>query len=196
MSAGRLPAKLRAAFAEAHFERLAVLDLACGPGAHLAHFGPGSLGLDRSSEAVASARGLGLQAAWADLQQAGWSSGLGPFEAAWLCDCLVHLPDPDRCLVELHSLLQPGAPVLIVEWCLPEGRAAAALASRFPGAAAHFAHPEHLHRFTVAELSRRIQAAGLRLERVVPHGLPRALRSGPRALLNLVPPRTLIARVP
>ncbi|QDU66362.1 hypothetical protein Pla86_14310 [Planctomycetes bacterium Pla86] len=174
-----------------------MLDAACGPGTYLAHFGPGSFGLDRDAAVLSAARTRGCEVLQRDLSAAGWSAGLPAFEAVWLCDALVHLPDPGAFLAELRAITPAGTPVAVAEWVLPQrGRLRRALALATPGARAFWAHPEHLHRFTEPDLIGLLDRAGFEPQGRILHSLPAPLRRQPvvSLLAPWLPPRTLLAR--
>lgn len=206
---GAAPRKLRAAWDQVStpagsFAAARVIDLCCGAGRYLEHFAPGSLGIDRDPAVIEGLVAKGLDAQCADLDRPGWSEtlrGRGPFDAAWLCDCLVHLAEPRTCLTELAALLRPGAPLLVAEWVLPEpGGIAAplrrALCLAVPGARAHWRHPEHLHRFTASTLAALLAQAGFRVERQYLPILPPRLANGRAASLlgSFWPARLFVAR--
>lgn len=158
------PASLDAALARLPLDRLRVLEPACGPGQYLAHFGPGSRGIDRNP-AVVEASPLAITQA--DLDQPGWSKAVPSapkFEAAFLCDVLMHVADPAAFLAELPSLLEPRAPIVLVEWVLPPGPIAQFLARRVPGATEVFSTPKHLRTLDAAEVPALFKAAGYRLQ--------------------------------
>ncbi|MEO0651620.1 MAG: methyltransferase domain-containing protein [Planctomycetota bacterium] len=189
-----LSRKLRALRRVWPFETERVLDVACGWGTYLAHFGPGSYGLDR---VPGPARARGLEVLERDLDRTGWSRELPPFESVWLCDALVHLREPAEFLAELRASIDAGTRVVVVEWVAPErGWIRGRLADAVPGARAHWRHPEHLHRFTARGLEQLLGAQGLAVERCWLHSLPGLLREPPlaRAFLPWLPPRTWLAR--
>src|SRR5215213_4704659 len=59
-------------------DRLAVLDIGCGLGQHLVHFGPGSVGLDAIERNVEFVRALGYEAVLANVED-----GLPDFERSF-----------------------------------------------------------------------------------------------------------------
>lgn len=215
-STSRLPRKLRAAFgavtgpgrdgARTPFARLRLLEPACGAGQHLVHLDPGSLGLDRDPRALEEVQRLGLRAIGVDLDAPGWADAAapyGPFEGAFLADCLVHLRRPEVALSELRSLLPQGAPLVLVEWTRPEressalGRWTSLLQAAVPGARAHWQHPEHLHHWPESRWWSVLAEAGFGCERRILHSFPPALLAVPLlepALASFWPPRLLIAR--
>ena len=190
-----MPRKLRPLRRELGIDRRPVMDVACGPGTYLEHFGPGSFGLDRDPAALGVARERGCDALERDLDQPGWSSELQPFELVWLCDALVHLRDPRAFLEELRAVAPPGTPVAVAEWVLPaSGRLWRTLAMATPGARAFWSHPEHLHRFTEPGLWKLLGQAGFEPRGRILHTLPAPLRSSVGGLFSpWLPPRTLLA---
>lgn len=166
------PAKLRAALERLPLDRLRVLEPASGPGLYLGHFGPGSRGLDRSAEVVAASAGRlpadrDLAVEQADLDQPGWALPYRDFEAAWVCDVLCHVRDPRAFLAELRACLQPGAPLVVVEWTLPASGALAglrdALARAVPHAKDILHEPEHLRVLRADELESLVGDIGFEL---------------------------------
>jgi SAM-dependent methyltransferase len=107
---------LRTSFAPAravHFlcrhyaaDRLAVLDIGCGYGQHLVHFGPGSIGLDVIERNVEFVRALGLSAVLGNVED-GFPQFEQPFDAVFASNLLEHLVAPHLFLLRLHQLLKP-----------------------------------------------------------------------------------------
>lgn len=163
-----LPRSLAAALARLPLERLRILEPACGPARYLAHFGPGSVGLDHDPAVVTAFERDGNDREHRilerDLDGPGWEADLAGFEGAWLCDVLMHVRDPSAFLTALQRTLAPGAPVLLVEWCLPGRPLADALARRAPGARDVFETPEHHRTFTRGELEDLVHRTGYRIE--------------------------------
>lgn len=170
------------------------------------HLDPSSLGLDRDPRALDEVRHLGRRALEVDLDAPGWADAVapqGPFEGAFLADCLVHLRRPEVALRELRRLLPEGAPLVLVEWTRPEressawGRVTSLLHAAVPGARAHWQHPEHLHHWPESRWWSALADAGFRRERRFLHSFPPALLAVPLlepALASFWPPRLLIAR--
>jgi SAM-dependent methyltransferase len=186
------PRKLRSAARRVPLERARVLDVGCGHGACLAHFGPGSLGLDRDPARVAFARSLGLSAQIRDVERPGWSRDLKGFELAWISDLLAHLREPLPFLRELAGALAPGGRIVASEWVWPEGRLARRLVLLVPGARRAWEEPQHVNRFSPRQVSELLAAAGFAPEACYVHTF--ASRAVGRALEPVWPPRTWIAR--
>jgi hypothetical protein len=182
---------------------LRVLEPACGPGIYLSHFGPGSVGLDSNQEACSGAEAKGLDIRGCDLDKEGWSAAVDgdpPWQAAWLCDVMMHVADPAAFLAELTPTLAPGAPVLCVEWCLPNPGLFAGLrrflCMRMPGMSAILSEPTHLRTYQIGEIEALLQCAGLRVEATWLHsfeGKPLA-RIAEFLTRSFWPVRTILAR--
>lgn len=160
-----LPRNLAAALRRFPLDQKRVLEPACGKGRYLTHFGPGSVGLDHNAEVVAAFNaelGRPQSIRHVDLDAPDWNAGLAGFEAAYVCDVLMHVADPAAFLRNLATTLAPGAPVFVVEWVLPGGALANALARRVPGARDVFTWPEHLRVFIRAELEDLVETCGYR----------------------------------
>ena len=91
------------------------LDVGCARGhllGELVSRGWESLGIDSDSTDVAICIDQGLDAVVLDITD-GLPASLGSFDLVVLADVLEHLPDPLHVLRSVHSLLEPGAKVVI-----------------------------------------------------------------------------------
>ncbi|MEY2476253.1 MAG: hypothetical protein QOG87_1568 [Actinomycetota bacterium] len=97
-------------FVVRHFglDKLRVLDVGCGKGTYLAHFGPGSVGLEINGAYVKEARANGLDARQVNLAKDGVPDDLGTFDAIWASAIMEHLDSPHEFLVEMRRALTPG----------------------------------------------------------------------------------------
>src|SRR6478672_1017260 len=93
-------------------DRRAVLDIGCGFGQHLVHFGAGSVGLDAVERNVAFVRALGYEAVLANVED-GFPDLERPFDAVFASNLLEHLVAPHLFLLRLHRLLKPDGLVFI-----------------------------------------------------------------------------------
>lgn len=196
------PASLRAALKRVPLDRMRVLEPACGRGQYLIHFGPGSRGLDRVPQpAFEPAPSQDLAIVQADLDQPGWSAQLEnepPFEAAFLCDVLMHVADPVAFLTDLPRTLTPGAPVFLVEWTLPHRPLQRKIARLVPGSRAVFETDEHLCTFETRHISALFVAAGFTLDTNYLHSFEGTPLASPlRALVRpFWPSRSWLFRSP
>jgi SAM-dependent methyltransferase len=199
------PAKLRAALKRVPLQDLRVLEPACGAGVYLRNFSSQSLGLDNSDGALAKAKAAQLNVRKCDVDQEGWTASLDgdePFEAAWLCDVLMHVADPVRFLGQLPSVLAGGAPVLCVEWTLPDRGPLLGLrtwiARCLPGAKMVLDEPTHLRFFRPRELEQLLTEAGYTIEDRWLHSFDGLLGGALIAKLSssFWPVRTILARAP
>lgn len=93
-----------------------VLDVGCGIGRHLAHLGPGSVGVDHNASSVARCRADGLEAYTPDELAAAPGVGPGAFDGMLVAHLLEHL-EPGAAPVVLRPylpLLAPGARVVLI----------------------------------------------------------------------------------
>ena len=93
-------------------DRLRVLDIGCGYGQHLVHFGPGSVGVDAVQRNVDFVRALGCEALLANVED-GLPNFERPFEAAFASNLLEHLVSPHLFLLRLHKLLVPDGLIFL-----------------------------------------------------------------------------------
>lgn len=92
-----------------------VLDIGCARGhllGELAIQGWKGIGIDTDAVDVATCIARGLVAVQHDINT-GLPASLGSFDLVLLADVLEHLPDPLRVLRSVHSLLNPGAKVVL-----------------------------------------------------------------------------------
>lgn len=96
-------------FVVRHFrlDRMRVLDIGCGKGDYLAHFGPGSIGLELNESYVEAARAKGLDARQANVTVEGLPPGLGKFDAVWASALIEHLNSPHEFLMSVREALNP-----------------------------------------------------------------------------------------
>lgn len=160
----------------------AVLDVGCSYGHCLAHFGPGSVGIDSNAEHVAFCRALGLDARVTDAHSA---TALEPasFDTIWVCDVVEHLVAPHTVLRELKQYLKPDGRLIVYLTLAPASRVARwALRRVDRGFEAH----AHHYQFTFDTAVYLVERAGYRLRSAVPAAhLPRRLTT--RVYLEAVP---------
>ena len=89
----RVPLRTQYALEQFPLDSASVLDVGCSCGTSLAHFGPGSLGLDNNPEAVTFCAALGLEVEEIDVD-ADFDLGGRTFDYIWVSDILEHLEAP------------------------------------------------------------------------------------------------------
>lgn len=127
-------------------DRLAVLDIGCGYGQHLVHFGPGSVGLDAIERNVAFVRALGYEAVQANVED-GFPDFDRPFDAVFAANLLEHLVAPHLFLLRLHHLLKPDGLAFIHVPTIPPLPILDRLIKRVIGHNGYLAS-EHIYAFT------------------------------------------------
>jgi SAM-dependent methyltransferase len=167
--------------------RSAVLDVGCSYGHCLAHFGPGSVGIDSNAQHVAFGRALGLDTR---VVEAHGELPLEPgsFDWIWLCDVVEHLVAPHAVLRGLRPLLKPDGRLIAYLSVAPSGRLARKAMSRFDPTG-FLAHAHH-YQFTYDTAVFLVERAGYRVTAAVsPTRLPKRLT--PRLYLEARPDREM-----
>jgi SAM-dependent methyltransferase len=157
----------RVAFALERWPQLAssaVLDVGCSYGHCLAHFGPGSVGIDSNAQHAAFARAIGLDAR---VVEAHGELPLDPgsFDAIWMCDVVEHLVGPHEVLRGLRPLLRPDGVLIVYLTVAPASRTVRRVLRRLDsGFEAHAHHYQFTHDTAVYLVER----AGYRVTASVP----------------------------
>lgn len=186
-----VPRKLQALLRRHPLVGRRVLDVGCGRGQYLERFPRGSLGVDRDKACVDALQARGLEAVQRDVQQAGWTTGLGRFDLVWVADILAHLQDPGAFLRSLHDVLSPGGQVVVVDWVWPRFRPLLFASWLLPGARRTYSHPEHFHRFDEGQMVALLEEAGFGVRERQVHSFRSPLLG--RLLSPIWPPRTFVA---
>lgn len=138
--------------------QLAVLDVGCGYGQHLVHFGPDSLGIDAVQSNVAFARAIGLHAAVVNVEDE-----LPPFDrrfdAVFCSNIIEHLVAPHLLLLRLHEVLVPDGLVFVMVPTVPPNRALEWIIRRAIGHNG-FRASEHIYAFTPRTAEFMVERAG------------------------------------
>jgi SAM-dependent methyltransferase len=144
--------------------REAVLDVGCSYGHCLAHFGPGSVGIDSNAQHVEFARRLGLDARVVD---AHGELGLPPgsFDTIWLCDIVEHLVAPHDVLRGLRPFLKPDGRLIVYLTVAPSSRVVRNVLRRFDNS---FEAHAHHYQFTSDTAVYLVERAGYRVTAAVP----------------------------
>jgi len=146
-------------------EQEAVLDVGCSYGHCLAHFGPGSVGIDSNAQHVEFARRLGLDARVVDAHE---ELGLPPgsFDTVWLCDVVEHLVAPHAVLRGLRPFVKPDGRLIVYLSVAPSPRLARLALGRLD-ATGFLAHAHH-YQFTYDTAVFLVERAGYRVTSGVP----------------------------
>jgi SAM-dependent methyltransferase len=160
-----VPARLAYGLERWNLGARAVLDVGCSYGYCLAHFGPGSVGIENHPEPVEFCRALGLNARLVDVDEG--VADVVPdaaFDVVWVSDLLEHLDAPRLLLRDLAPKLKPGGTLLVYVTTLPRSRVARTLLRRrrlepYAAEAHHYQFSEETARYLV-------ERAGYRVERV------------------------------
>lgn len=138
-----------------------VLDIGCGYGQYLAHFGTGSLGIDANPKMVDYCVTHGLSALCADVD-AGLPVDSGTFDVVWCSNFLEHAVSPHALLRGMHEVLCSGGLIFVKVPLIPHPifeffwRAVC----RKP---AGYHASEHLYAYTSRTVSFIIERAGFEL---------------------------------
>ncbi|MGI5836628.1 MAG: class I SAM-dependent methyltransferase [Chloroflexota bacterium] len=137
-----------------------VVDVGCGYGHYLIHFGPGSIGLDANERSRQFAQSIGLDVVDCNVEDA---IPLAPesFEAVWCANLLEHLVAPHLLLNRLHRILASDGLLIakvpvIPPWFVREG---VRLLRRPLG----YEASEHINAYTPATFAFSLDRAGFRV---------------------------------
>jgi SAM-dependent methyltransferase len=188
-----VPQRLSAALERWPLDRASVLDVGCGYGNCLIHFGPGSAGIDNGPEETAFVRALGLDVHQLDVEEPHPLEGIGQFEYVWVSDMLEHLDAPRLLLRNLHPAV--GGALLLHVSVLPGlTRSLMRRIGEIP-----FDRDVHYHQWTVDTIQHLLRRAGYRPVRTLPV-VPTKLRRVPipanlasRIIIEAVPDEQLLA---
>lgn len=101
-------------------ENASVLEVGCGPGdfaIHLASKAKAVTAVDFSPVAIEiadkkrAAQNVQAEFKVADAQQLPFTDNC--FDVVFSCECLEHLPNPQRALIEMHRVLRPGGTLIL-----------------------------------------------------------------------------------
>ena len=181
-----LPRRLTFALGRWPLDSAAVLDVGCSWGHCLAHFGPGSMGIDSSQDHVEFCRALGLDARLADANAA-IPAPDGAFDFVWVSDVIEHLDAPRLLLRAAAPKLKPDGRLLLFLTLLPRVRLARKLL-RVRGIR-RFDADAHHYQFTIDTACHMVERAGYSIESIcVPMKAGSLLRGiTPRAYIEARP---------
>jgi len=159
----RVPLRTQYALEQFPLDSASVLDVGCSCGTSLAHFGPGSLGLDNNPEAVTFCEALGLDAEEIDVDT-DFDLGGRMFDYIWVSDILEHLEAPRLLLRRLLVAVKPTGKLLLQTSVLPAWLPRRVLRSR---GKQPFDADVHYHQWTQETMTHLLARAGYRVQRVL-----------------------------
>ena len=171
------------------------LDVGCGFGQCLVHFGPGSLGLEIVDDKISFARSLGLDVIRCDLDGDLGELGTRRFEAIWCSDVLEHLHAPFALLCRLADHLEDDGILLCYVTVRPGSLLVRSAWKRFLGNEPYSATTHH-YQFTIPTIQYMLDRAGFRIiDRIVP-GIRNdgANRVASATLRSVVPSIVLVSK--
>ena len=140
------------------------VDVGCGYGHYLIHFGPGSIGLDANEKSETFARSIGLEVLDGNVEE-GVPLEPESFEAVWCANLIEHLVAPHLLLSRLHRILKTDGLLIAKVPVIPPWpvRSAARLLSAPLG----YEAAEHINAFTPNTFTFTLRRAGFQpLERI------------------------------
>jgi SAM-dependent methyltransferase len=189
---GSIPNRLAHALERWPLGEARVLDVGCNFGHCLAHFGPGSLGVDNVAEHVEFCRAIGLDVVQADVDEGLDEVPDGAFDVVWIFDVLEHLDAPRLLLRRVAAKLRPDGLLLLYLGLRPRNplvREAFRRRGIVP-----FESRVHYYQFTLETARYLVERAGFRVEEVAVPFLRGRLRALEPLVLHQTPTAIVAAR--
>jgi SAM-dependent methyltransferase len=139
-------------------DRKRVLDVGCGYGQHLVHFGPGSAGIDIQDKNVEFVRALGNQVEKVNIEDS-LPAFDEPFDAVFCSNIMEHLVSPHLFLLRIRGLIKPGGSLIIHIPTIPPVPLLDTVIRRAIGHNGYQAS-EHLHAYTPRSAQFMLERAG------------------------------------
>ena len=143
----------------------AILDVGCGYGQHLVHFGAGSVGIDAIERNVEFCRALGFEATLANVED-GLPDVGRRFGGIFCSNLLEHLVAPHLFLLRLHERLADDGHLFIHVPTMPPHPLVDRLIKRAIGHNGYQAS-EHINAFTPRTLAFTLERAGFTVDDLV-----------------------------
>lgn len=140
-----------------------VLDVGCGYGEYLRHFGAGSIGITTTQDEVSYGARSGLAITEGNAEQLFEWKEKTSFEAVWANNLFEHLLSPHAFLISLKTMVTPAAEVVLGVPVVPVAPALMKL-RKFRGALAS----NHINFFTKHTLTLTVERAGWHVKEVRP----------------------------
>jgi SAM-dependent methyltransferase len=189
---GAIPNRLAHALERWPLEQSSVLDVGCSFGHCLAHFGPGSLGVDNVAEHVDFCRAIGLDAVRVDVDEGLAAVPDGAFDVVWIFDILEHLDAPRLLLRDVRPKLRSGGLLLLYLGLLPRSRLLRGAFRR--RGIVPFESDVHYYQFTLDTARYLVERAGYRIEEIGVPFLRGRLRTLEPLVLRQTPTAIVAAR--
>jgi SAM-dependent methyltransferase len=141
-----------------------VVDVGCGYGHYLIHFGPGSIGLDANETSERLARSIGLEVVDCNVEDDLPIPGES-FQAVWCANLIEHMVAPHLLLNRLHRALTPDGLLVAKVPVIPPWpvRAGVSMLGRPLG----YEASEHINAYTPDTFVFTIERAGFRVVETV-----------------------------
>ncbi len=137
-----------------------VVDVGCGYGHYLIHFGPGSVGLDANEKSEAFGRSVGLEIIDCNVEE-GVPLEAESSDAVWCANLIEHMVAPHLLLSRLHRVLRPDGLLVAKVPVIPP--TPVRLAARVLGIPLGYEASEHINAFTPVTFAFTIQRAGFEI---------------------------------
>ena len=137
-----------------------VVDVGCGYGHYLIHFGPGSVGLDANERSRRFAQSIGLEVIDCNVEDA-IPLPPGSFEATWCANLLEHLVAPHLLLNRIHRILTPDGLLIAKVPVIPPWFVR--LGIRALGRPLGYEASEHINAYTPSTFIFAVERAGFRV---------------------------------
>lgn len=143
-----------------HLGEMRVVDVGCGYGHYLIHFGPGSIGLDANETSRRLAVSIGLEIVDCNVEDA---LPIPPesFQAAWCANLLEHMVAPHLLLNRLHRVLAPDGLLVAKVPVIPPWPVRAGV--KMLGRPLGYEASEHINAYTPDTFVFTIERAGFKL---------------------------------
>ncbi len=141
----------------------AVLDLGCGSGQHLIHFGEGSIGVTSAKNEVGYGKEHGLQMIFGNVEQIDKLPLQNQFDYIWANNLFEHLLSPHAFLMKLKNISNENTQIILGVPMIPR-HASLLKVSKFRGALAS----NHINFFTKKSLKLTVERAGWFVKEIRP----------------------------
>ena len=146
-----------------HLKDKAVLDLGCGSGQHLVHFGRGSIGVTSAKNEVEYGKEHNLRIVFGNVEQIDKLSLQNNFDYIWANNLFEHLLSPHAFLMKLKKVANQNTRIILGVPMIPKLSFLLRF-SKFRGALAS----NHINFFTKESFKLTVECAGWTIEEIRP----------------------------